>query len=71
MKPQAIVVRVPGLTFNLEDFQRAYPVPNSETNLKIEFKRGGSNIIRDYSLDSFDEALAAASPLIDMGRVEQ
>jgi hypothetical protein len=71
MKPLAVIVRVPGLIFNLKDFQRAFPLQHDEKDLKIEFIHGGSSIIRDYSLDSFSEALAAASPLIEKGEVEQ
>lgn len=60
--PIAVIVRVPDLTFNLSDFQRAYPVEHSKTDTKIEFIGGGSSIVRDFSLDDLDEAMRQASP---------
>lgn len=60
--PAFIIVRLPGLTFSMTDFQRAYPLHSNEADLKIEYIHGGSDIVRDFSLDDLDEAFRAASP---------
>jgi len=60
--PAAIIVRVPGVIFNLADFQRVYPLHTSPEDLKMEYIHGGSDLIRGFSLDEFHEALRAASP---------
>jgi hypothetical protein len=60
--PAFIIVRVPELTFNLADFQRAYPLNLTPEDTKIEFIHGGSSIVRNFSLDDLDEAFRSASP---------
>lgn len=60
--PAFILVTVPGCTFNLAAFSHAYPSHINNADLKIEFIKGGSITISDYSQESFNEALASASP---------
>lgn len=60
--PAFVIVEVPELTFNLADFQRAYPLSLTPGDLKIEFIHGGSTIVRNFSLADLSEAMRSASP---------
>lgn len=55
-----VIISVPGCIFALDEFSHARPVEGSDEDIRIEFKKKGWIIIRDFPMDKFEELLYKA-----------